>query len=229
MQLTVGSKWGDYYSRGFLRDGQGRIIVDDNGLPETTAGKSVKVSNFNPDWLGGIRNTLQYKNFQLTFLVDIRQGGSVISASLAALASGGFLESTIAGRDGSLVVGRNIFGTEGAVKADGSPNDIQVTSEDLWKSLGKSEQPVGEAFVEDASNIRMREFALAYTLPTRILNSIGLKHGKISLVGNNLFFFSLKASFDPEITTGTDSNQEGYEFFAPPLTRSIGVNLKFGF
>lgn len=229
MQLTVGSKWGDYYSRGFERDDQGRIIVAENGLPETTAGKSVKVSNFNPDWLGGIRNTLQYKNLQLTFLVDIRQGGSVISASLASLASGGFLESTVAGRDGTLVVGRNIFGTEGAVKADGTPNDIQVTAEDLWKSLGKSEQPVGEAFVEDASNIRMREFALAYSLPTKLLNSIGLKNGKISLVGSNLFFFSLKASFDPEVTTGTDSNEEGYEFFAPPLTRSIGVNLKFGF
>ena len=229
MQLTVGSKWGDYYSRGFERDQQGRIIVAENGLPETTAGKSVKVSNFNPDWLGGIRNTLQYKDFQLTFLIDIRQGGSVISASLASLASGGFLESTVAGRDGSLVVGRNIFGTEGAVKADGSPNDIQVTSEDLWKSLGKSEQPVGEAFVEDASNIRMREFALAYTLPTRLLNSIGLKNGKISLVGSNLFFFSRKASFDPEITTGIQSNEEGYEFFAPPFTRSIGLNLKFGF
>ena len=146
MQLTVGSKWGDYYSRGFERDEQGRIIVAENGLPETTAGKSVKVSNFNPDWLGGIRNTIQYKDFQLTFLIDIRQGGSVISASLASLASGGFLESTFAGRDGSLVVGRNIFGTEGAVKADGSPNDIKVTSEDLWKSLGKSEQPVRRSF-----------------------------------------------------------------------------------
>lgn len=229
MQLTVGSKWGDYYSRGFERDDQGRIIVADNGLPETTAGKSVKVSNFNPDWLGGIRNTLQYKNIQVTFLVDIRQGGSVISASLASLASGGFLESTVAGRDGTLVVGRNIFGTEGAVKADGTPNDIQVSAEDLWKSLGKSEQPVGEAFVEDASNIRMREFALAYVLPTKMLNSIGLKNGKISFVGSNLFFFSRKASFDPEVTTGTDSNEEGYEFFAPPLTRSIGVNLKLGF
>lgn len=229
MQLTVGSKWGDYYSRGFLRDDQGRIIVDDNGLPETTAGKTVKVSNFNPDWLGGIRNTFSYKNLSLTFLVDIRQGGSVISASLAALASGGFLESTVAGRDGTLVVGRNIFGTTGAVKADGTPNDIQISAENLWKSLGKSEQPVGEAFVEDASNIRMREFALAYNLPKKALHAIGLKHAKISLVGSNLFFLSLKASFDPEITTGTDSNEEGYEYFAPPLTRSIGVNLKFGF
>ena len=229
LQLSVGSPWGDYYSRGFERDAKGRIIVDDEGLPETTSGKSVQVANFSPDWLGGARNTLSYKNLEMGFLIDIRQGGSVISASLASLASGGFLQRTIAGRDGTLVVGENIFGTEGAVKADGSPNDIQVTAEDLWKTLGKSEQPVGEAFVADASNVRLREFSLGYSLPSKITDKIAFKRAKVSLVGSNLFFFSRKAPFDPEVTTGTGSNEEGYEFFAPPFTRSLGINVKIGF
>lgn len=229
LQLTVGSPWGDYYSRGFERDDQGKIIVSDEGLPETTAGKSVKVSNFSPDWLGGARNTFRYKNLEMSFLIDVRQGGSVISASLASLASGGFLQQTVAGRGGTLVVGQNIFGTGGAVKADGSPNDIAVTSEDLWKTLGKSEQPVGEAFVQSASNVRLREFSLGYSLPSKIAERMAFKNAKVSLVGSNLFFFSRKASFDPEVTTGTDSNQEGYEFFAPPLTKSIGLNVQFGF
>lgn len=229
LQLTVGEPWGDYYSRGFLRDDQGRIIVDSRGLPETTSGKSVKVANFNPDWLGGARNTFRYKNLEMSFLVDVRQGGSVISAGLASLASGGFLKRTLKGRDGTLVVGTNIFGTNGAVKEDGSPNDIQVSAEDLWKTLGKSEQPVGEAFVEDASNIRLRELTVGYTFSSDLLDRTVFKKAKISLVGSNLFFISRKASFDPEVTTGTSSNQEGYEYFAPPFTRSMGVNVKLGF
>lgn len=229
MQLTVGSQWGDYYARGYERDTQGRIIVGADGLPETTPGKSVKVANYNPDWLGGVRNTLRYKSLEMSFLIDIRQGGSVISGTLAALAAGGYSEVTAAGRDGSLVVGQNILGTEGAVKADGSPNDIQVNSEDLWKSLGKSEEPVGEAFVEDASNIRLREFSLGYSVQKEVLNKIGLKHAKISLVGSNLFFFSRKAQFDPEITIGTGTEEEGYEFNSTPFTRSLGLNVKFGF
>ena len=229
MQLTVGSKWGDFYSRGFQRDDQGRIIVAANGLPETTQGKSVVVSNFTPDWLGGVRNTLRYKGLELSFLIDIRQGGSVISASLARLAADGLLERTVAGRDGTLVVGQNIFGTNGAVKADGSPNDIQIRSEDLWKSLGKSEDPIGEPFVEDASNIRLREFSLGYNLPKGGLEKIGLNHAKISLVGSNLFFFSRKASFDPETSTSTETNDEGYEYYSPPFTSSLGLNVKFGF
>ncbi|MCK0144942.1 SusC/RagA family TonB-linked outer membrane protein [Arenibacter sp. F26102] len=229
MQLTVGSEWGDYYARGYERDSEGRIIVDASGLPETTSGKSVKVANYNPDWLGGVRNTFKYKGFDMSFLIDIRQGGTVISGTLAALAAGGFSEITAAGRDGSLVVGQNILGTGGAVKADGTPNDIQVNAEDLWKSLGKSEEPVGEAFVEDASNIRLREFSLGYNIQKDVLNKIGLKHAKISLVGSNLFFFSRKAQFDPEITIGTGTEEEGYEFNSTPFTRSMGLNVKFGF
>lgn len=229
MQLTVGSKWGDFYSRGFVRDAQGRIIVAANGLPETTQGKSVVVSNFNPDWLGGVRNTLQYKGLSMSFLIDIRQGGSVISQSLAKLSADGLLERTVPGRDGTLVVGQNIFGTNGAVKADGSPNDIQVRSEDLWRALGKSEDPIGEPFVEDASNIRLRELSLGYSIPYGVLDKIGLSQGKISLVGSNLFFFSRKASFDPEISTSTGTNDEGYEYYSPPFTSSLGLNVKFGF
>jgi len=229
MQLTVGSKWGDFYSRGFERDTEGRIIVGADGLPETTDGKSVVVSNFTPDWLGGVRNTLRYKGLELSFLIDIRQGGSVISASLARLAADGLLERTVAGRDGTLVVGQNIFGTNGAVKADGSPNDIQVRSEDLWKALGKSEDPIGEPFVEDASNIRLRELSLGYSIPRGVLDKAGLKHAKISLVGSNLFFFSNNASFDPEVSTSSGTNDEGYEYYSPPFTSSLGLNVKFGF
>lgn len=229
MQLTVGSKFGDFYSRGFERDGQGRIIVGEDGLPLTTDGKSILVSNFNPDWLGGVRNTFSYKNLSLSFLIDIRQGGTVLSQTLANLASNGLLQRTVAGRDGTLVVGQNVLGTNGAVKEDGSPNDIQIASESLWKMLGNSEQPIGEPFVEDASNIRLREFSLGYSFPSKFLSGTGLRQAQFSIVGSNLFFISRNSSFDPEVSTGTATNQEGYESNAPPLTRSLGFNLKVGF
>ncbi|PKQ44429.1 SusC/RagA family TonB-linked outer membrane protein [Confluentibacter flavum] len=229
MQLSVGSQFGDFYSRGFLRDSQNRIIVGSDGLPLVTDGKSVLVANFNPDWLGGIRNTFRYKNINLSFLIDIRQGGTVISQTLANLASNGLLERTVNGRDGTLVVGSNVLGSNGAVKEDGSPNDIQVSSEALWKMLGNSEQPIGEPFVEDASNVRLREFSLGYSFPSKFLKGTGFERAQIGLVGSNLFFFSRNSSFDPEVTTGTATNQEGFEFNAPPLTRSLGLNIKVGF
>ncbi|WP_108423637.1 SusC/RagA family TonB-linked outer membrane protein [Flagellimonas amoyensis] len=229
VQLTVGSQFGDIYARGFQRDDEGRIIVGANGLPLFTDGKTVKVANFNPDFLAGIRNTFSYKNIQLSFLIDIRQGGTVISQTLANLASNGLLQQTVAGRDGSLIVGQNVLGSNGAVKEDGTPNDIPISSQLLWKTLGNGEQPIGEAFVEDASNIRLREFSLGYSLPSKLLNGTGMARAQLSVVGSNLFFLSRKASFDPEVTTGTATEQVGLEYNAPPLTRSLGLNLKVGF
>src|SRR5699024_7700923 len=62
-RIEQGEEWGNVYSRGFERDKQGRVIVDENGIPKLTDGMSVQVANYNPDWLGGITSTLNYKNF----------------------------------------------------------------------------------------------------------------------------------------------------------------------
>ncbi|MBT8184382.1 MAG: SusC/RagA family TonB-linked outer membrane protein, partial [Eudoraea sp.] len=228
-ELNVGDEWGNVYSRGFARDDQGRVLVAADGTPEITSGQEVLIGNYNPDWLGGIYNTFNYKNFSFGFLIDIRQGGTVGSFTNAILASDGALTKTLQGRDGSLVFGENIFSNLNVVQADGSPNNIQVGAEAFWAKVGGRNSPVGEAFVEDASNIRMREITLGYAFPQSLISKTPFKQAKISLVGRNLFFISNKASVDPEVVTGTNTAADGFESFAPPATRSFGLNLKFGF
>ncbi len=233
-KIEVGSEFGNVYSRGYQRDNQGRVIVDANGIPLVTPGFSVKVANFNPDWMGGIRNSFNYKAFNLSFLIDIRQGGSVASFSNAVLAADGATSVTLAGRGGTAVFGQNVFGDITAVKEDGTPNDIQVDSQVLWQALGGRNAPVGEAFIRDASNVRLREFVFGYSVPQSILDKSPIETASISLVGRNLFFFSNKAGdIDPEITTGISTRSgneaDGFESFSPPSTRSFGINIKFGF
>jgi len=228
-ELNVGDEWGNVYSRGFARDAQGRVLVAADGTPEITSGQDVLVANFNPDWLGGMNNSFTYKNWNFGFLIDIRQGGQVGSFTNAILASDGALQKTVAGRDGSLVFGTNIFPELDVVQADGSPNNINVNAEQFWAKVGGRNSPVGEAFVEDASNIRMREMTLGYSLPQNMLGDGPFRSAKISLVGRNLFFISNSASIDPEVITGTNTSADGFESFAPPNTSSLGVNVKFGF
>ncbi len=231
-KLVKGGQFGDVFSRGYQRDDQGRVLIDALGLPLITPGNGdVLVSNFNPDWLGGIRNSIRYKNFNFSALIDIRQGGSIISFTEAILSSDGVLQSTIQGRDGSLVFGQNIFPNETAVAvADGSSNNISVTAEDFWNRVGGRNTPVGEAFKRDASNIRVREIILGYTLPEKFLARTFLTSANISLVGRNLFFISNSAdSVDPESVESVQNTAEGRESFAPPTTRSFGVSINFGF
>lgn len=221
-RVTVGEPFGQIYSRGFQRDNQGRVLVDADGLPLVTAGLSTPVANYNPDWLGGINNAFTYGNWNMSFLIDIRQGGTFTSNSDAILAGDGFLDYTLQGREGGLVFGQDVFSGETAVLADGTPNTVATNAEKLWNRLGGRNAPTGEAFVRDASNVRLREFILGYRIPQ-------LK-ARISLVGRNLFFISNKAEYvDPEILVNAGRVSDGQEGFSLPTTRSFGLNLNVDF
>ncbi|WKN41880.1 SusC/RagA family TonB-linked outer membrane protein [Tunicatimonas pelagia] len=235
-QIEEDEPFGNQFSRGFERDRNGNVLIDDRGLPIVTSGKTVQVANFQPDWLMGISNTFRYKDFSLRALVDFRQGGQVAVFTEAIMAGSGLLDYTSQGRDGSLIFGENIFGGESAVLVDTdgnpteTPNNIEVNAEDLWNRLGGRNAPVGEAFVRDASNIRLRELAFSYSLPQSALERLPFRSASVSLVGRNLFFITNKTEyFDPEAVQSVDNNAEGLNSFAPPTTRSFGVSVNLGF
>jgi TonB-linked SusC/RagA family outer membrane protein len=228
-RLQVGKPWGLIYSRGFVRDDQGRVIVDSDGLPELTSGTSVPVANYNPNWLGGIESSFSYKNFNFSFLVNIREGGTLASFTDAILYSMGSLKPTLKGRGGKGVIfGKSVFPNETAVKEDGSPNDISVNPEDFWRSLGGRNNPVGEAFVMSVTNVLLRNLSIGYTIPG---SSIGLpiRNIQLILVGRNLFFFYNAADANPNTISGSSKSSPGYKSFTLPPIRSYGINLKFNF
>jgi outer membrane receptor protein involved in Fe transport len=218
-----GQEYGDIYARGFIRNNAGRIVIGTNGLPVLTAGQTVRMGNYNPDWLGGIMNSFTYKQFDFNFLIDMRMGGDVLSFTEANLASDGFSDYTLTGRDGFVVNGVvQTKDASGNVISE-TENKKSVTSEQYWQMLGGRNTPVGEAFKYDASNIRIREAVLGYTKP---VNIVIIKSIRFSLFGRNLFFLMNKAKrFDPNLMPGT-TNIQGVEGFSLPGTRTIGMNLK---
>lgn len=230
--LVVGGEFGDIYSRGYQRDDQGRVLVDDFGLPLITPGRDeVLVANFNPDWLGGIRNSLRYKNFNFSALIDIRQGGTATNFTDAILARDGVLESTLQGREGGLIFGENFIAGETAiVQSTGAANNIAVSAEEYWNRVGGRNTPVGEAFVTELSNVRLRELVIGYTVPQSLLSKTFITSANISLVGRNLFFISNSAdSFDPDLLASIENTAEGRVAFPLPTSRQIGVSINFGF
>src|SRR5207244_2348622 len=109
----VGTKW--------MRDNQGHIVVDSaSGLPIRDS-RQVVLGNYNPDWVGGITNTLTYKNLSLSFSFDGQLGGKVYSVTKWFGQYSGILQATLQGREhewnDSLVV-------PNAVYQDGTPNKI---------------------------------------------------------------------------------------------------------
>ncbi|WP_026714410.1 SusC/RagA family TonB-linked outer membrane protein [Flavobacterium daejeonense] len=223
--VKKGGGYGDLYIRGFKRNDAGEIIVNaTSGLPEFTSGFDVLAGSFNPDWTAGLQNTFRYKDFRLSFLVDFRMGGKTISYSQARMAGAGASEITLAGRDGFVVNGVNDNG-------DGtySPNATSITAENYWSQVASRDPKSAEDFVFDATNIRLREVVLGYSLPSKFLKKSPFTGVDFSLVGRNLFFFVNKAKyFDPEqgVSVG---NLQGIESYNIPSTRDFGFNVKFNF
>ncbi|HRN57814.1 MAG TPA: SusC/RagA family TonB-linked outer membrane protein, partial [Agriterribacter sp.] len=84
INATVGQQMGDMYSIGFKKVDDpsspyyGQQIFNSEGRFVGT-NDIVKVGNYNPKWLAGIRNSFTYKNLNLSFLLDARYGGQLFS------------------------------------------------------------------------------------------------------------------------------------------------------
>ncbi len=221
VRAVAGRPIGEVFSRGYIRDDQGRVLVDDAGLPRITAGTDVNVGNTRPTWTGGISNSISYKSFNLSFLISARVGGVVTSFTNAVIYADGVTEQTLAGRESLVFDG---------VKADGTPNNIATTAEKYWLRVGGRNTPAGEIFTYSATNIRMREMTLSYALPSALIDKSPFASASVSLVGRNLFFLLNNAEgFDPELTAGAQNTTVGLESFSMPSTRTFGVNLNLSF
>jgi hypothetical protein len=228
--IEEGKPFGQYFSRGFERDDQGRVIVEESGIPRLTDGETVLVADFNPDWEGGFGSTVSYQNLSLSFLIDHRQGGTVGSLTNAILAGDGTIERTLAGRGGGLVFGENVFPDEEAVAADGSSDIPSTSAQDFWRTLGGRNTPVGEAFSASATATKLREVTLTYRLPESLLGTLPVDNVNVSLVGRNLLWlYRASSRIDPDILTNTGKGAEGFESFQPPTTRTFGMNLNIQF
>ena len=216
-----GDQLGNLYVRAFERNAAGNLVIGTNGLPRILAGRPLNVGNYNPDWTSGINNTFRYKSFNLSFLIDARIGGKVVSHTQALLASVGKTTETLNGRDGTLIIDGDL--------ATGGKNNIPVKASDYWSTIGARGGPVGEAFTYSATNIRMRQMSLAYRLPADILGKTPFTNIDVALYGRNLFFLKRDAPFDPEVSLNNGLGGQGVDFWSLPPTRSIGINLNLSF
>ena len=220
-KIVTGRPFGEMYSKGFERDEYGRILIMEDGRPLTTTARTVYLGNSRPKWLGGLSNSFAYKDFGLSFFITARMGARISSFTDATIAADGLLKNSLEGRDGFIVDG---------VKESGAPNNKSITSETYWSHLGGRNNPIGELFTYDASNIRLREVVLSYSLPKSILERTFINNASISLIGQNLFFLMNKAkNFDSELVVGTGNGDIGIESFSPPFTRTYSVNLLLNF
>ncbi len=213
----VGGGYGDIYASTYKTDNQGRKITDAQGRFVLSPDKKL-VGNYQPDWIGGITNTLTYKNFLLRFLIDARIGGELYSGTDSGLDNSGVTVRTLQYRDEGIVID--------GVKEDGTPNATSISAQTYWNSYAG----VAENYIFDQTNVRLRELSFMYQLPNKFLNKTFIKNASIGLTGRNIFFiYRALDNFDPEGSASTSNYAQGVLFYNMPTTRSLGFNINVKF
>lgn len=216
MIVKEGGSLGDIYGNAFQRDAQGKVKLDEKGLPVIINDRQQYLGNSNPDYTLGWSNTFKLYDFSISFLIDARIGGDVMSFTQGYLDAAGVSANAGKAMDREYI---EVGGTR--IKKDNIPG--------FFARVGDKDGCT-EYYMYDATNIRLRELAVGYDLPQKYLQKIGFVKGlNLSLIARNLFFFYKDAPFDPDATMSVGNANQGVDVFGMPTTRSIGFNVKFTF
>jgi hypothetical protein len=232
LNAALGEPYGTIRGSNFVYHENGQRIVDESGYYKVSTSSNDIIGNVNPDWIGGINNTLKFKSFSLGFLVDVKRGGDIFSLDMYyGLATGLFPETAGVNEEGVSV--RTSVDDGGGVilpgvKEDGSPNDVRVSAVN-YGLFGYVRNPAA-AFVYDASYVKLREASLTYSFPTNIIERLGPVRGiDVSLTGRNLWIIHKNLPYaDPEDNLSS-GNIQGYQVGSYPMTRNIGFNVRLRF
>jgi len=228
---TVGKPYGQIEGQTYTYVKGQRVVTNDGSAYVLSTTTTNVLGNFNPDWIGGVTNNFRYKNFSLSFLVDMRKGGTVWSLDQYYAQQSGILKAS---------TGLNDLGNEKrapvangggiilqGVHADGSPNTTRTA---ITSGNSLLLPPPDEAY--DASYIKLRELSFGYHIPGSRLGNAGrvVKGVDIQLLGRNLWIIHKNLPMaDPEDGASAGNSNQGLQFGSYPTIRSLGLNLKMQF
>jgi len=241
LNATEGQPFGAIKGPGFVYNDFGQRIVDEDGLYLSNGMANTNIGDINPDWIGGVTNTLKYKGVSLGFLIDVKQGGDLFSLDQSYGLYTGVPESTAFINDlgnparnpitddetsgGIILPGVKNTGTaEAPVYV---PNDIRAA---VPQALGTDGNPA-QAFIYDASYVKLREVTLGYSLPESVVSKLKVFQGiDLSVYGRNLWIIHKNTPYsDPEEGLAAGTLSLGYQSGAYPTTRNVGFNIRARF
>lgn len=225
---VYGEIWGTKFQR--VEDANspyyGQLLLSDSGLPQATS-ERYKIGEQQPEMMAGWTNSFTYKNFGFSFLIDGRFGGDIFSFTNLELQSSGIAEVTAPGGKREDIV------VSGVVRqSDGSyvPNQTPVSLQKYYQALGTGRAGISEAYIYDATNIRLRNVSLTYSFPSSLLKKTPIQRLKLGVSVNNVWMIKSNLNgIDPESVYATSTNATGMENASAPTSRTYLFNVTLGF
>lgn len=184
-----------------------------NGIPDgiITTDDITNVGSGNPDFTWGWNWDVNYKNWNLNFLMTGSQGNDIYNFQRARLMALGALQF------------HAVYGDYRNRWTPTNPSNIP--------SGRDGTQILSTQFLEDGSFVAMKNISLGYNFKTDFLEKIGVDKLRVFASVENLFILTKYSGFDPE-STFSSINQDadaGIDYNSYPNNRTFTFGLNVGF
>lgn len=227
IHYTVGMAMNQLYTRTYLRDEKGNIVVSATGRLLATPDYKPVGSSI-PKFTGGWSNYFSYNNLTLGVFIDYKFGGTVLSSTALNTLRQGLSKASLVGRRD----GENGIVFPGVTQGTEDANKVAVTDLQGFYADYRNLQ-IGDPFIFKSDFVKLRNVSVSYNLTSLITKASYLKFFKgLSLsasVRNLAILYKDLPGLDPEAIQSSGDIRSGYENASLPTTRSynLSLNVKF--
>lgn len=181
-----------------------------------SAANDVVIGDPNPEFVGGLTNNFNYRNFDLGVLLQFVYGNDIYNGGgRYQSANGDFFDNQ----------------TVDQLNRWQEPGDVTDVPE--ARLFGSNGSNPSSRYISDGSYLRLKSVTLGYTLPQDLLSRMQLRSVRVYMTGLNLLTFTDYEGWDPEVNTDlydlSNNLNIGNDFYSAPQARTISFGVKIGF
>ena len=216
---------------------KGALFIGADGFPAPDPDLRI-IQNPENNWTGSVRSSFRYKKFQLSGLLDIRNGGQIWNGTKGALWSYGVHQDTE--QRAACVTATVCSGNEktfgqggwfdGPVVGPGAGTSVPI-GENWYRFIAACPFiGIDEPCIEDGGFVKLREISVSYTFDQPwVRRTTGFNSIDIRLSGRNLKTWTDYTGYDPETNLGGAISgalgASGVDYFNNPQTRSFAISV----
>lgn len=225
--MKVGEPLGNFYGRKVIGIFQDEKEVEASAQPNAMPGDlryadlnsdgeindldRTVIGNGNPEFFGGLNNTISYRGFELNIFFQGSYGNDILN------------------------IGRfDLYNLNGN-------NNQSADVLNRWTATNRStnipranatggQRILSSFHIEDGSYVRMKNLSLGYQFPADMMGSLPIKGVKVYLSLQNWLTVTSYKGYDPEVSRfGNTSFNQGMDYGAYPASKTVlfGLNVKF--
>ncbi|MDE3249132.1 MAG: SusC/RagA family TonB-linked outer membrane protein [Bacteroidota bacterium] len=229
--LVRGYSTGTITGSTYQRTSKGLIIVDPStGIPLTNAGTNTVIGDRTPKFTLGTLNTLRYKNWNLSFLWDLKVGGDIYNGTDQLLTNLGKSKRT-SNRATPIVV-QGVLNDQYKNTANPTVNTLVVIPQ--YNSTYYTTLPDEEFIQKNVNWLRLRDVTLSYMVPASAMKRLrGFSGLSAFITANDLVLFTNYYGADPAVNANNPGTNGvggyGMDLGSPPTPISISFGLRANF